>query len=171
MKTSFQYELKGDRFLVYLLPADVSSLSANVKEMLDKHGVEIVEIIIDRDGTNGVADHSVLIRISSDIAEVLIDNPNIILYYSCDDINPIPGRNTKSAHKDIPVQEYRDRIFNHMFNLYMKRHPMNDIANKSIRIDGDGYSEFLHLICKDAIADIAQTVKDDILEGWGKPEV
>ena len=102
---------------------------------------------------------------------VLTDNPNIILYYSCDDINPIPGRNIKSSHKNLPVQEYRDRIFNHMYRMYLKRHSMNDVVNKTIRIDGDGYSEFLHLICKEGISDIAQAVKDDILDGWGKPEI
>lgn len=102
---------------------------------------------------------------------VLIDNPNIILYYSCDDINPISGRNIKSSHKNLPVQEYCDRIFNHMYSMYMKRHSMNDVVNKTIRIDGDGYSEFLHLICKEGISDIAQAVKDDILDGWGKPEI
>ena len=55
--------------------------------------------------------------------------------------------------------------------MYMKRHSMNDVVNKTIRIDGDGYSEFLHLICKEGISDIAQAVKDDILDGWGKPEI
>lgn len=170
MKTSFRYEQGDIKLLVLLLSVDANLLSENVKRLLNDNGVDLVEIIIERESGNDTTSQGLLHRISANIAEFLMDNPNVILYYSCDDINPIPNRNTKGANRDIPVQEYRDRIFTHLYNSYVNRYHLMGYVNKSIRIDGEGYSEYLHLVAGEHLSDIAQQVKEYILEGWGKPD-
>lgn len=89
-------------------------------------------------------------------------------YYSCDDMNPIPSRNTKGANKNLSVQEYRSRLFSYMFDTYMISHQVSGFSNTPIIINGEGYKQFMHLIARDSHQSIVDLIKADVLEGWGK---
>ena len=74
----------------------------------------------------------------------------------------------KSANKDLPVQEYRSRLFSHIFDSYMYSHQVSGISNTPIIIRGEGYTQYMHLIARNKHREIVGLVKYDVLEGWGK---
>ena len=115
-----------------------------------------------------ISDTKENLSITGKIADLFAENENLILYYSCDDMNPIPSRNTKGANKDLSVQEYRSNLFTHMFNSYMLSHQVSGISNTPIIIKGEGYTQYMHLIARDKHRSIVDLVKEDIIEGWGK---
>ena len=106
------------------------------------------------------------------VTALFANNPNLIIYYSCDDMTPIPSRNTNSDNKDLPVNEYRSRLFTHIFDSYMSSHQVSGVTNTPIRLDnyenGMGYSLFFHLIARDQHNDIIEMLKNEIKEVSGK---
>ena len=101
-----------------------------------------------------------------------LGNPNLIIYYSCDDMTPIPSRNKKSGNKDMPVNAYRSMLFTHIFDTYMSSHQVSGVNNTTIRLDnyenGIGYSLFFHFIARDEHRDIVEMLKEDIWDVSGK---
>lgn len=158
----------GDEYRVMLSDADVSMLSQQVRDILITNDIDISEIIIDRLKGGESTAQEVLHAITGRIADLFADNGNLILYYSCDDMNPIPSRNTKGSNKELSVQEYRSKLFSHIFDSYMVSHQVSGFTNTPIIICGEGYSQFMHLIARDKHQSIVDSIKNDVLEGWGK---
>lgn len=158
----------GDEYRVMLSDADVSMLSQQVRDILITNDIDISEIIIDRLKGGESTAQEVLHAITGRIADLFADNGNLILYYSCDDMNPIPSRNTKGSNKVLSVQEYRSKLFSHIFDSYMVSHQVSGFTNTPIIICGEGYSQFMHLIARDKHQSIVDSIKNDVLEGWGK---
>ena len=92
----------------------------------------------------------------------------MVIYYSCDDMNPIPSRNLRGANKELSVQEYRSTLFSHIFDTYMYSHQVSGITNTPVIINGEGYKQFMHLIARAKHQAIVDLIKDDVIEGWGK---
>ena len=88
------------------------------------------------------------------------------------DMNPIPSRNENSDNRDLPVNEYRSRLFTHIFDTYMSSHQVTGVTNTPIRLDnyvgGMGYSIFIHLIARDCHNDVVELLKENIREVSGK---
>ena len=104
MENSFRFQSEGgDDILVDLLPLD--SECSNDLHLTDSD-VEIYQIVLCRESGNNVIGLDVLMKITDSIAKVFLRNPNLILYYVCDDMNEIPNGN-----HDIPPQEYRTCYF------------------------------------------------------------
>ena len=158
----------GDEYRVMLSDADVSMLAQQVRDILITNDIDISEIIIDRLKGGESTAQEVLHAITGRIADLFADNGNLILYYSCDDMNPIPSRNTKGSNKELSVQEYRSKLFSHIFDSYMVSHQVSGFTNTPIIICGEGYSQFMHLIARDKHQSIVDSIKNDVLEGWGK---
>lgn len=110
----------------------------------------------------------VLHAITGRIADLFAQNENLILYYSCDDMNPIPSRNMKGSNKNLSVQEYRSTLFSHIFDTYMYSHQVFGITNTPVIIKGEGYTQFMHLIARDKHQDVVSLIKQDVIKGWGK---
>lgn len=159
---------KGDEYRIKLFDVDMSLLAERVRGPIIKAGIDISEIMIDRIHGGDSTAQEVLHAITGKIADLFAENENLILYYSCDDMNPIPSRNTKGANKNLSVQEYRSNLFTHMFNSYMLSHQVSGISNTPIIIKGEGYTQYMHLIARDKHKSIVDLVKEDIIEGWGK---
>lgn len=151
-----------------MIDADISVLGDKVKEKIEKESVDISEILIDRVSGGESTSQEVLHAITGRIADLFAEHTNLIIYYSCDDMNPIPARNQKGANKDLPVQEYRSKLFSHIFDSYMYSHQVSGIDNTPIIIKGEGYTQFMHLIARAKHRVIVDMVKNDVLEGWGK---
>ena len=87
-------------------------------------------------------------------------------------MTPIPYRNVNSENRDLPVNEYRSRLFTHIFDSYMSSHQVSGVTNTPIRLDnyenGCGYSLFFHLIARDKHNDIVEMLKDEICAISGK---
>ena len=159
---------KGDEYRIMLCDADVSMLAPQVRESLLVNDIDVSEIIIDRIRGGESTAQEVLHIITGRIADLFAENGNLILYYSCDDMNPIPSRNTKGANKDLSVQEYRSKLFSHIFDSYMVSHQVSGFSNTPIIINGEGYSQFMHLIARNKHLPIVNRIKEDVIEGWGK---
>lgn len=161
---------QGDEYRILFLPADEQHLSIAVREVLQRQDIDITELIIDRVSGENATSQNVLHSIVGRIADIFAEHPNLIIFYSCDDCNPIPARNASSANRNMTVQEYRSRLFSRLFDTYMSSHHVSGIANTPIRIDGQGYSCFMHLISRDEHQNVVELVKDDIQQGYGKPD-
>lgn len=142
------------------------------EEIQESRGIDISELIIERISGETTTGQDVLHDITSWVAEIFACNPNLIIYYSCDDITPIPSRNKKSGNKNMPVNAYRSRLFTHIFDTYMASHQVSGVTNTPIQLDnyedGIGYSLFFHFIARDIHSDIVEMLEEDIREVSGK---
>jgi hypothetical protein len=142
------------------------------EEIQESRGIDISELIIERISGETTTGQDVLHDITSWMAEIFASNPNLIIYYSCDDITPIPSRNKKSGNMNMPVNAYRSRLFTHIFDTYMASHQVSGVTNTPIQLDnyedGIGYSLFFHFIARDIHSDIVEMLEEDIREVSGK---
>lgn len=172
METSYSIIHKDSEYRVLLAPANLKSLSNNVLKALEDRNIDVSELMIDRISGNSTTEQDVLHDITGWVADLFAGNPNLIIYYSCDDMTPIPSRNTNSDNRDLPVNEYRSRLFTHIFDSYMSSHQVSGVTNTPIRLDnyenGFGYSLFFHLIARDKHNDIVEMLKEEICVISGK---
>lgn len=172
MEAYYSIVKKDSEYRILLTPVNVEVLPENILRTLSDRHVDISELIIERISGDDTTGQDVLHDITSWIAEIFANNQNLIIYYSCDDITPIPARNKKSKHSDIPVNEYRSKLFSRMFNTYMSSHQVSGVADIPIRLDnyenGMGYSLFFHFIARKHHYDIVELLKEDIKEVSGK---
>ena len=49
----------------------------------------------------------------------------------------------------------------------MDSHQVSGITNTPVIINGDGYTQFMHLIARDKHQSIVDLIKADVIEGWG----
>ena len=172
METSYSIIQRESEYRILLTPANLSVLTDHVLKEISDRGVDVSELMIERISGETTTEQDVLHDITGWVANLFADNPNLIIYYSCDDMTPIPSRNTNSGNKDLPVNEYRSRLFTHIFDSYMSSHQVSGVTNTPIRLDnyenGVGYSLFFHLIARDKHHDIVEMLKDYIIEVSGK---
>lgn len=159
---------KGDEYRIMLIDADISILAEDVISFLEGKQIDVSEIIIERVKGGESTAQEVLHTITGKIADLFANNKKLILYYSCDDMNPIPSRNMKGANKDLSVQAYRSALFSHIFDTYMYSHQVSGITNTPIIIKGEGYTQYMHLIARNIHRDIVNIIKRDVITGWGK---
>ena len=172
METSYSIIQKESEYRVLLTAANLSSLSEDIISVLNQRNIDISELMIDRISGESTTEQDVLHDITGWVADVFASNPNLIIYYSCDDMTPIPSRNINSENKNLPVNEYRSRLFTHIFDTYMSSHQVSGVTNTPIRldnyVDGMGYSIFIHLIARDVHSDVVDLLKENIKEVSGK---
>jgi hypothetical protein len=93
------------------------------------------ELMIERISGESTTGQDVLHDITGWVAELFASNPNLIIYYSCDDMTPIPSRNKNSDNINMPVNEYRSKLFTHIFDTYMNSHQISGVVNMPIQLD------------------------------------
>ena len=161
-----------NEYRILLPPVNTVGLPMHIQQILSNRKIDISELIIERINGESATGQEVLHDITGWIAEMFARNPNLIIYYSCDDMTPIPSRNKSGENKDIPVNEYRSRLFSHIFDTYISSHQVLGVCNTPIRldnyVDGIGYSLFFHFIARDIHSDIVEMLKADIKEASGK---
>ena len=169
MNYSFSISTRqGDEYRIMFIDADVSVLAENIQKTIVEQGIDISEIMIDRVRGGESTAQEVLHAITGRVADLFAENDNMVIYYSCDDMNPIPSRNLRGANKELSVQEYRSTLFSHIFDTYMYSHQVSGITNTPVIINGEGYKQFMHLIARAKHQAIVDLIKDDVIEGWGK---
>ena len=172
MEASYSIIQKENEYRILLTSIDTEVLPKHIQKSISSRGVDISELIIERISGESTTGQDVLHDITSWVAELFASNPNLIIYYSCDDITPIPSRNKKSDNKNMPVNAYRSRLFTHIFDTYMTSHQVSGVTNTPIQLDnyenGVGYSLFFHFIARDIHSDIVEMLKEDIREVSGK---
>ena len=172
MKASYSIVKKDNEYRILLTPVNIEVLPDHILNVLTCRKVDISELIIERISGESTTAQDVLHDITGWVAELFASNPNLIIYYSCDDMIPIPSRNKNSENKDMPVNEYRSKLFTHIFDSYMASHQVSGVINTPIRLDnyenGMGYSLFFHFIAREIHSDIVEILKEDIKEVSGK---
>lgn len=172
MEASYSISKNGSEYRILLSPANLRVLPEEVNSFICENQIDITELIIDRISGNNTTEQDVLHDITGWVADMFAGNPNMIIYYSCDDMMPIPSRNTSSENKDLPVNEYRSSLFSHIFDSYMVSHQVSGIINTPIRLDnyvnGMGYSIFIHFIARSEHIDVVEMLKTNIKEVSGK---
>ena len=172
MEASYSIVQRNNEYRILLTPVNTRVLSEHIQEVLVSENIDISELIIERISGDSSTGQDVLHDITGWVAELFAGNPNLIIYYSCDDMNPIPARNKNSENKDMPVNAYRSRLFSHIFDTYMKSHQVSGVTNTPIQLDnyedGVGYSLFFHFIARDIHSEIVEMLKADIKEVSGK---
>lgn len=167
MEAAYSIIHQESEYRILLTPANLSPLSDEIKKILHDRDIDVSELMIDRISGDTTTDQDVLHDITGWVADIFATHRNLIIYYSCDDMTPIPSRNANSENRDLPVNEYRSRLFTHIFNSYMASHQFSRVSNTPIRIDnyvnGYGYSLFFHFIARDQHYDIVDMLKEDIL--------
>jgi hypothetical protein len=160
MENSFRFQSEGgDDILVDLLPLD--SECSNDLHLTDSD-VEIYQIVLCRESGNNVIGLDVLMKITDSIAKVFLRNPNLILYYVCDDMNEIPNGN-----HDIPPQEYRSRLFSCMFARYIKLNGINVISDTPIEFpDAVGNNQYVHVISHNKYLSSVEEIVRFVIEGY-----
>ena len=172
MEASYSIVQKGNEYRILLTPVNIEVLPERILKVLISRKIDISELIIERISGESTTGQDILHDITGWVAELFASNPNLIIYYSCDDMTPIPSRNINSENKDMPVNEYRSRLFTHIFDSYMTSHQVSGVINTPIRLDnyenGMGYSLFFHFIAREIHSDIIEMLKEDIKEVSGK---
>lgn len=172
MEASYSIVQKDNEYRILLTPVNIEVLPERILSVLTKREIDISELIIERISGDSTTGQEVLHDITGWVAELFASNPNLIIYYSCDDMTPIPSRNKNSDNKNMPVNEYRSRLFTHIFDSYMTSHQVSGVINTPIQLDnyenGIGYSLFFHFIAREIHSDIVELLKEDIRDVSGK---
>lgn len=172
MEASYSIFQKENEYRILLTSVDIEALPEHILNVLSEREIDISELIIERIIGDSTTAQAVLHDITGWVAELFASNPNLIIYYSCDDMTPIPSRNTNSDNRNMPVNEYRSKLFTHIFDTYMASHQVSGVINTPIQLDnyenGVGYSLFFHFISRDIHSDIVELLKEDIKEVSGK---
>lgn len=172
MEVSYSIVQKDNEYRVLLTSVDIEVLPERIQEVLACREIDISELMIERISGESTTGQDILHDITGWVAEQFAHNPNLIIYYSCDDMTPIPSRNKNSENKDMPVNEYRSKLFTHIFDTYMTSHQVSGVVNTPIQLDnyenGIGYSLFFHFIARDIHNDIVEMLKEDIRDVSGK---
>ena len=172
MEASYSITQKDNEYRVLLTSVDIEVLPEHIQKVLVEREIDISELMIERISGKSTTGQDVLHDITGWVAELFAHSPNLIIYYSCDDMTPIPSRNQNSENKDMPVNEYRSKLFTHIFDTYMTSHQVSGVINTPIQLDnyenGIGYSLFFHFIARDIHNDIVEMLKEDIRDVSGK---
>ncbi|MBO7145156.1 MAG: hypothetical protein J6W13_10065 [Salinivirgaceae bacterium] len=172
MEASYSIIEKENEYRVSLTSINSEALPEHIMTILTDRNIDVSELMIERVNGKSTTGQAVLHDITGWVAELFFANPNLIIYYSCDDMTPIPRRNSNSGNRDIPVNEYRSKLFTHIFDTYMASHQMTGVTNTPIQLDnyenGIGYSLYFHFIAREAHNNIVEILKENILEISGK---
>lgn len=172
MEVAYSIVQKDNEYRVLLTSVNTEVLPERIQKILTSRNIDISELMIERISGESTTGQDILHDITGWVAELFASNPNLIIYYSCDDMTPIPSRNKNSDNKDMPVNEYRSRLFTHIFDSYMISHQVSGVINTPIQLDnyedGVGYSLFFHFIAREIHSDIVEMLKEDIKEVSGK---
>jgi len=158
----------GDEYEVSLDTFDEEGLlSEEVKNTLQKDGIEIVEVTLDRKKGQERTDLKTLSAIAGVIANFLEQNENVILYFFCDDLHDVPNLSERHETKLLP-QEYRSNLFSKMFDHHMNANRKSGITNLRINIGEGRFKAYIHFIARESHGLYVKKLVDDITEGYAK---
>ena len=152
---------EGDVYHI-TLTEDNRALSDDVREALGN--IRVTGIDLRRLEGSHVTGHKVLDAVADAIAEYFLKNEDIIICYYCDFLNPIPNTRKNS----MPPQEYRSRLFDKMFQRYVKLHHINNVRLSVVEINGINEKYYFHVIYRENHSILASIIGSDIKEGYDK---
>lgn len=155
---------KGDEYKLQFSTERSGVIANDILDWFEDQGVVVVEIGLERSKGLGFTNHRVLAEIERCISEVILNNPNVILFFFCDFISLLP-----TMRKDMSVQEYRSRLFSRMFERYVAQHHITDIINRVTTVEGVAENYYFHVIARKHHLAFADMISANIQKGFGKP--
>ena len=149
----------GDEYKLQFTTERSGIIAGDIMDCLGSEGIEVAEIGLGRVMGGNVTDTKMLSQIAECIADFMQRHQNVVLSFFCDFINFLPA-----TKKNIPVQEYRSRLFSLMFDRYVKQHHLNGFSNKVVVIEGVAEPYYFHIISRSEHSKYA----DMIAEGHHK---
>ena len=135
------------------------------QELLESLGnIHIVGIELRRLAGSRTTGHEVLAALEETIAELFLQNDDVIICYYCDFITPIP----KTKKNKMPPQEYRSKLFEGMFQRYVKQHEVSNVRLSVVEINGINEIYYVHVIYRESHSMLAAMIGSDLKEGFGK---
>ena len=154
----------GDEYKLQF-SSDRSGIIADaILDHLNSNGIEVVEIGLGRVKGLNVTSHQVLSQIEECIADLMQRHQNVLLSFFCDFIHFVPSK------KNIPVQEYRSRLFSAMFNRYVAQHHIDGVCNHVVEIEGVAETFYFHVIYRKEHEAYAEMIAEGHQKDFGKPE-
>ena len=144
------------------LSEDHQVLSPELLETLGN--TRVVGIELRRLAGRNTTKHDVLEALEDTIAEFFLRNDDVIICYYCDFVNPIP----KTKKNKMPPQEYRSKLFDAMFQRYVKQHGIEDVRLSVVEVNGINEIYYFHVIYREAHSVLAALIGSDIREGFEK---
>ena len=152
---------KGDVYHI-TLSEDNRVLSPGLLETLGK--TRVVGIELRRLAGKNTTGHDVLAAFEDVIADVFLQNDDVIICYYCDFITPIP----QTRKNSMPPQEYRSRLFDMMFQRYTKLHGLHGVRLSVVEINGINEIYYFHVIYRESHSMLAAMIGSDLKEGFSK---
>ena len=134
----------GDEYKLQFTTDRSGIISDEILDALNQEGIEVIEVGLGRSAGLNITSLVVMAQIEDCIADVLHRHPSAVLSFFCDFINLIP-----STKKNIPVQEYRSRLFSLMFNRYVSLHGLEGYTNKVVIVQGVAEPYYFHVIARE----------------------
>ena len=123
----------------------------------------IYDILLACDRRDVFVDSEVLTRICSELQRVLELNPNIILYFFCDDNSK--NIRINNSNKNISPQKYRSLLFSRLYERTLSKGNNNQYINKRYEVDmGTGEKQYIHLIYPEHLTKQASLLASTIKE-------
>ena len=152
---------EGDVYHI-TLSEDNGVLSAEVLAALGK--VHVAGIDLRRLFGKHVTSQEVLSALANVIAEFFLKDEDVIICYYCDFINSIPN----TSKDTMPPQEYRSRLFEKMFQRYVKLHNLSNVRLSVVEINGINEKYYFHVIYREGHSMLASMIGSDLRDGFGK---
>ena len=156
---------KGDEYKLQFTTNRSGIIAEELLDYINDNGVEVAEIGLGRIKGTSVTSSRVLSQIEGSIADFMQRHRNVILSSFCEFINFLPA-----TKKNIPVQEYRSRLFEKMFERYVSQHHLTDFSNKVVEIDGVQEHFYFHVISRVEHLKFAEMIAEGHRKDFSKPE-
>ena len=77
-------------------------------------------------------------------------------------------RYPKTKKNKMPPQEYRSKLFDVMFQRYVKLHGIRDVRLSVVEVNGINEIYYFHVIYRESHSVLAALIGSDLREGFGK---
>lgn len=155
---------QGDEYKLRLTSENTWMLPEDLCQLMKTKDIEVVDIELERSKGTNVTSSKVLSLIEGCIADYMLNHRNVLFCFFCDFIHTVPTR------KNIPVQEYRSRLFSAMFNSYVTQHHLEGFCNHVVKIEGVAETFYFHVIYRDEHEAYARMISEVNQKDFSKPK-
>ena len=165
--TEFFASTEGDLYSISLSSENGGLISDDIRQNMEKDGIVVVDIELNRIQGVNPATTSILQRTEEVIANFFLSHPNVIICYYCDFLSQLPYVSKKK--KKMSVQEYRHHLFSKMFDRYVSHHDIESINLAVLKIEGSSETYYVHVIARSEHLSYISYINNGIQHDFGKP--
>lgn len=153
----------GDEYKLQFTTDRSGIIADEILDCINSEGIDVAEIGLGRVRGGNVTGTKILSLIEECIADFMQRHENVVLSFFCDFINFLPA-----TKKNMPVQEYRSKLFSLMFERYASQHNLVNFTNKVVEIDGVAEDFYFHVISRKEHMKYAEMIAEGHRRDFGK---